>query len=129
MRTMCLGLCAALALSGTAAAQMTAAMRPPGDIARDTLRHPTAVIAFAGVKPGDTVIELLPGGGYYTRLLSAAVGPAGKVFAVVPSFLAQRDPKVVDTMRSLAAEPGYGNVAVVVEGLHAITDQGPADVV
>ena len=32
-------------------------------------------------------------------------------------------------MRSLAAEPGYGNVAVVVEGLHSITDQGPADVV
>ena len=130
MRDLWLGLCAALALGGPVMAQPSAApMRPPGDVARDTLRHPAAVIAFAGVKPGDTVIELLPGGGYFTRLLSAAVGPSGKVFAVVPSFLAERSPKAVETMHALAAEPGYGNVAVVVEGLGHITDQGPADVV
>ena len=129
MRTIWLGLFAALALAGTAGAQPAIPSRPPGDVARDTLRHPAAVIAFARVKPGDTVIELLPGAGYYTRLLSAAVGPTGKVFAVVPSFLAERDPKIVDAMHALAAEPGYGNVAVVVEGLHSITDQGPADLV
>ncbi len=105
------------------------ASRPAGDAARDELRHPFQVMGFAGVKPGDTVIELIPGGGYYTRLLSARVGATGKVFAVVPSFLAQRSPKAVDQMRVLAAEPGYGNVAVVVEGLGSVTDQGPADVV
>ena len=105
------------------------AARPPGDAARDTLRHPAEVMAFAGVKPGDTVIELIPGGGYYTRLLAAAVGPTGKVFAIVPSQLAQMHPEAVTGERALAAEPGYGNVTVVVEGLGAITDQGPADVV
>ena len=139
IRIPAVALMAALAIGGAAAAQTMAPAqmapsplaptRPAGDAARDALRHPAAVIAFAGVKPGDTVIELLPGGGYYTRLLSAAVGPGGKVFAIVPSFLAQRSPKAVDTMRALAAEPGYGNVSVVVEGLGAITDQGPADVV
>ena len=87
------------------------------------------MIAFAGVKPGDTVIEMIPGGGYYTRLLSSAVGPTGKVFAIVPSFLARSKPEAVTSERALAAEPGYGNVAVVVEGLDAITDQGPADVI
>ena len=107
----------------------TAGSRPAADMAADVHRHPKEVVAFAGVKPGDTVIEMIPGGGYYTRLLSAAVGPSGRVFAVVPSFLAQFKPEAVTGERALAAEPGYGNVTVVVEGLGKITDQGPADVV
>lgn len=105
------------------------ASRPPADTAADVHRHPNEVMAFAGVKPGDTVIEMMPGGGYYTRLLSAAVGPKGRVFAVVPNVLAQIKPEAVASERALAAEPGYGNVTVVVEGLGKITDQGPADVV
>ena len=132
MRAVILGTLASLALVGAAGAQPlqpTAAARPAGDVARDTLRHPAQVLAFADVKPGDTVIELIPGGGYYTRLLSAAVGPNGKVFAVIPNYVAEHIPKAVDMERALAAEPGYGNVTVVVEGLGAITDQGPADVV
>ena len=121
---------AAGAVSAAALAQPAASpARPAGDVAKDTLRHPAEVIAFAGVKPGDTVIELIPGGGYYTRLLSAAVGPSGKVFAIVPNQLAQMHPEAVTAERALAAEPGYGNVTVVVEGLGAIPDQGPADVV
>ncbi|WP_174299931.1 class I SAM-dependent methyltransferase [Caulobacter sp. S45] len=103
--------------------------RPPADVAADVHRHPDQVIAFAGVKPGDTVIEMIPGGGYYTRLLSAAVGPGGRVFAVVPNVMAEMKPETVTSERALAAEPGYGNVTVVVEGLGKITDQGPADVV
>ena len=135
MRRMLLAAVAAISLVGIAGsasiAQPTrvAAARPPGDVARDTLRHPAEIIAFAGVKPGDTVIELIPGGGYYTRLLSAAVGPSGKVFAIVPSQFAQIHPEAITGERALAAEPGYANVTVVVEGLGAIADQGPADVV
>ena len=134
MRTV-LAAIAFMALSGAAgpaALAQPAALarsRPAADMAADNHRHPKEVMAFAGVKPGDTVIEMIPGGGYYTRLLSAAVGPNGKVFAVVPSFLAQFKPEVVSSERALAAEPGYGNVTVVVEGLGKITDQGPADVV
>jgi predicted methyltransferase len=127
MRSLIAGALGAMLLAGAAGAQPGA--RPPQDIAKDTLRHPREVLAFAGVKPGDTVIELIPGGGYYTRLLSAAVGPNGKVFAVIPTFLAEHSPKAVDAEKALAAEPGYGNVTVVVEGLGKITDQGPADLV
>jgi predicted methyltransferase len=87
------------------------------------------VLAFAHVKPGDTVIEMIPGGGYFTRLLSAAAGPTGKVYAVVPTWLAQRFPDAVTNMKGLAASPGYGNVTVVIEGLGKIPEQGPADVV
>lgn len=103
--------------------------RPAVDLARDAARHPAEVIAFAGVKPGDTVIEMMPGGGYFTRVLSAAVGPGGKVYAVVPSFLAERFPDGVTALKAMAASPGYGNVAVVVEGLGKLPRQGPADVV
>ena len=58
--------------------------RPEADTKRDADRHPALTLAFAGVKPGDRVVELIPGGGYFTRLLSAVVGPNGKVYAVVP---------------------------------------------
>jgi predicted methyltransferase len=127
MRGLFLGALSTMLFAGAASAQL--GPRPPQDVAKDTLRHPREVLAFAGVKPGDTVIELIPGGGYYTRLLSAAVGPTGKVFAVIPTFLAERFPKAVDGEKALAAEPGYRNVTVVVEGLGRITDQGPADLV
>jgi len=48
----------------------------------DADRKPAEVLAVSGVKPGDTVAEYLPGGGYYTRLLSDVVGPTGKVYAL-----------------------------------------------
>ena len=36
---------------------------------------------FAGIKPGDTVVDLIPGGGYFTRIFSKVVGPTGHVYA------------------------------------------------
>lgn len=54
--------------------------RPAADTVRDADRKPGELMAFAGIKPGTMVAELVPGGGYYTRLLSLAVGPAGHVY-------------------------------------------------
>src|SRR4051812_20219606 len=56
--------------------------RPEADRARDTDRKPVETMAFAGVKPGARIAEISPGGGYYTRLLSKAVGPEGRVYAM-----------------------------------------------
>jgi predicted methyltransferase len=56
--------------------------RSDADKARDADRKPAQLMAFAGIKPGTQVAELAPGGGYYTRLLSLAVGDKGHVFAV-----------------------------------------------
>jgi predicted methyltransferase len=56
--------------------------RPDADKARDADRKPAEVVAFAGVKPGNKVAELAPGGGYFTRVLSGAVGPTGIVYAI-----------------------------------------------
>ncbi len=55
--------------------------RPQTERDRDAVRHPGALLAFAGVKPGDRVSDFMMGGGYFTRILSGAVGPTGKVYA------------------------------------------------
>ena len=65
-----------------------AALSDPGrsaeEISRDNDRKAAAVLAFSGVKPGDKVIDLMPGAGYYTRIFSKLVGPKGHVYSIVP---------------------------------------------
>lgn len=51
------------------------------DQARDSGRKPDQVLALLGVEEGMQVLDLYSGGGYYTELLSALVGPEGKVTA------------------------------------------------
>ena len=55
--------------------------RPAADISRDAGRKPAELLAFAGVKPGMVVVDMLPGAGYFTRLFAKAVGPKGRVYA------------------------------------------------
>ena len=65
------------------------ANRPKADIERDAERKPADMLAFAGVKPGDKVADLIPGKGYFTRLFADVVGPKGVVYAYVPSEFAK----------------------------------------
>jgi predicted methyltransferase len=58
--------------------------RPASDVSRDAARKPGELLAFAEVKPGQKVADFIMGGGYFTRILSAAVGPTGKVHAYQP---------------------------------------------
>jgi predicted methyltransferase len=92
--------------------------RPDADKQRDADRKPAETLAFAGVKPGDKVVELVPGKGYYTRLLSAVVGPKGTVYAVVPPpkpDAAPDAPAPGAAVQAIAKDPHYGNVKVLVE--------------
>ena len=57
-------------------------IRPPEDIARDADRKPGQLLAIAGVHFGEKIAELAPGGGYFTRILTGAVGPRGHVYAI-----------------------------------------------
>ncbi|WP_336917152.1 methyltransferase [Altererythrobacter lauratis] len=103
------------------------ARRPSADTARDPLRKPAEIVAFAGVQPGMAIAEIAPGGGYYTRILAASVGPQGKVYALMPAFFAQR-PGGLDAINALAAE--YGNIEVVVaEGYDTLALPQPVDLV
>ena len=55
----------------------------PEDVqARYVYRHPYETLDYFGVIPGDVVVEALPGGGWYTKILSAYIGPEGKVVGV-----------------------------------------------
>ena len=58
--------------------------RDAEDKARDAGRKPAAVIAFLGINDGMTVIDLIAAGGYYTEVLSLAVGQTGTVYAQNP---------------------------------------------
>jgi len=90
MRTISLAFlgAAAIACAATAApkvdwtAILADSTRPDADKARDADRKPAEVVAFAGVRQGDRIAELAPGGGYFTRILSGAVGPKGIVYAI-----------------------------------------------
>ena len=61
--------------------------RPDTDKKHDADRKPAETIAFAGVKSGDHIVELMPGRGYYTKILSKVVGPKGWVYGFFPSAL------------------------------------------
>ena len=56
--------------------------RTDKDRERDAREKPAEILAFAGVKPGMTVVDMFAGGGYYTELLAGVVGPTGKVLSV-----------------------------------------------
>src|SRR6185295_1405480 len=92
----------AQSVSPAIAAAVADAARPDTDKERDATRKPAETVAFAGVKSGMTVAELGPGRGYYTRILAKAVGPKGKVYAVVTAAQAAR-PGVLDGLNALAA--------------------------
>jgi predicted methyltransferase len=70
--------------------------RPDKDRERDVNRKPELVIAFAGIKPGQNVGELLPGGGYFSRLFCQIVGPAGHLYTVSMIPTVKRDPPPPD---------------------------------
>jgi len=61
--------------------------RAEADRARDAGRKPADVIAFLGIEAGMNVIDIYAAGGYYTEVLSLAVGPDGHVAAQNPAFI------------------------------------------
>ena len=85
---------ASAAHAGETPANIAAALadpaRPAADTARDAARKPGELLALTGVKPGDTVVDFVMGGGYFTRILSAAVDGIRVAEAVASSLLRPR---------------------------------------
>ncbi|MFT5839063.1 MAG: putative methyltransferase [Flavobacteriales bacterium] len=63
----------------TSALEKVLQAQPEDVIARYDARHPQETLDFFGVKPGMTVMEALPGGGWYTKILMPYLGSEGKV--------------------------------------------------
>ena len=119
------------AAGNSAAARYGAALadpaRPATEVARDAARMPAQLLAFAQIAKGAKVGDYVMGGGYLTRILAAAVGPTGRVYAFQPSeFISYKaqygtDQKTVDD--------AYGNVDAVAGPFAAPAFPGPLDTI
>ncbi len=130
-----------VALAASAAASAAVLAPPPyvaaaaaspardGDRAVDARRRGPELAAFAGVKPGDKVLDLIPGGGYFTRLFSLIVGPGGHVYTVWPKPYAQEAASDVAALQALSKQPAWSNVSVAIQPADALTAPAPLDVV
>ncbi|HET6912964.1 MAG TPA: methyltransferase [Rhodanobacteraceae bacterium] len=104
--------------SAATPAYITAAIHDPAraaDSKDDARRQIAAVMTFTGVKPGDSVLELVPGSGYWTRVFSAVVGPDGHVYTVWPDEMEKFSAKSYANWQSLVATPHYKNVTLLKE--------------
>jgi predicted methyltransferase len=101
--------------------------RPAADRARDAARKPAACVAFAGVHPGETIAELFPGTGYFTRIFSRVVGPKGHVYEYVPK---PRKPGAPVAAKQIAADPHYyHNITVYTWPVGKLPVPRPVDLV
>src|SRR5688500_13633131 len=58
-------------------AAIAAPTRTPANVLRDRYRHPAETLAFFGVDPTDTLVEIWPGGGWYTEILAPLLADRG----------------------------------------------------
>ena len=122
-------------------AQIATALADPAraDQAGDDARRKAAeVIAFTGAGPGSTVVDFLPGAGYWTRILTGVVGPTGHVYAQWPAAGAKYATKALPALqaRNLAnvtaevlttngvATPAPVNIVLTVQNYHDIPNGG-----
>lgn len=104
--------------------------RPAEDTARDANRKPAEMLEFAGVTPGKTVVDLMPGKGYFTRLFAKAVGPNGHVYAWFPSdvdaLLKGKSPAILVVTNDTVH---YPNVSLIHGALAKFVTPQPVDIV
>src|SRR5882724_4347001 len=125
----------AVVMAAAPTAKMKAAVadsnRPGDDTKRDENRKPAEMLAFAGIAKGKVVVDMLPGGGYFTRIFAKAVEPNGRVYAY---FGAQNDAR----LKSDGKDPdnlfadfkrSYKNLGVIHGPLSQFVTPEPVDVV
>ncbi|QUD88791.1 class I SAM-dependent methyltransferase [Phenylobacterium montanum] len=110
------------------AAAVADASRPADDKARDADRKPAEMLAFAGVKPGDKVVDFIAGKGYFTKLFSAAVGPKGVVYKYAPTEFAQFS-KTPLPANGAPGDPDRKNVIFLTSPANSFTTPEPVDIV
>jgi predicted methyltransferase len=78
------------------------------DVARDKYRHPIETLSFFGLKPDMTVVEIWPGGGWYTDILAPYLHDHGKLYAAV-----SKGENAAEYEKKLADDPArFGKVTV-----------------
>jgi predicted methyltransferase len=114
------GVCAALAFAVQAkeselAKAVSNSARTQDLVARDKFRHPEKELEFLGVEPGMTVVEIQPGGGYWTEILGPYLKDKGMYYTTVtPRANGDRAAKAADAWQQKLGEKKaqWGNVKV-----------------
>jgi predicted methyltransferase len=108
--------------------------RTPAFVQRDAARHPLEELEFFGVRPAMTLVEIDPGGGYWTEILAPYLKEAGTYYAAVPSPNDPDAPKPgKDRFRAkIAADPQvYGKILLTElgPGHYDVAPAGTADLI
>ena len=147
------GLAGAAHADDTLKAAIASKDRTPANAARDAARHPYETLSFFGIKPSMTVVELSPGGGWYTEILAPYLRDQGKLIAAgespestnagakryadnltkklasKPAMFDKVQRGVFEPPRAYNfAAPGSVDMVVTFRNLHNWTDEGDAKV-
>lgn len=91
-------------VADTIKAAMASEGRPPADMERDRNRKPVDTLAFFQLEDDMRVLEMLPGGGWYTRLLAPVLRDNGEIYVAIGT----------DSVRDqLMTEPGFDHINVL----------------
>lgn len=124
-----LTLCSLCGSAQTTNDELQAALNNPSrsdaDKARDSQRKPVAVLSFFGIGKGMTVMDIMASGGWYTEVLSNAVGKSGKVYAQnIQVFLNYND-RMYD--KAITARLAGNRLPNVIRWDHEFSDLGAAN--
>jgi predicted methyltransferase len=124
---------AASAPDPTLVSAVASPARNPAAAARDSVRHPVEELTFFGLKPAMTVVELWPGGGYWTDILGPYLAPSGRYYiALPPAGNAEEDAGMKRFHARIAAEKerlGTLHETILGAGHFDIAPPGSADLV
>lgn len=85
-------------------AAMAAESRPAADVERDRNRRPLETLNFFGMKDNMRVLELIPGGGWYTRILGPTLAENGKLYVAIGAGRVSEN---------LLSQPGFEDVELL----------------
>jgi predicted methyltransferase len=131
--------CASLAARSAVTTRLDGAIagthRTPAEHARDVYRHPRETLLFFGLRPDQTVVEILPIGGWYTKIIAPVVRRHGRYIAAMPPATAGNangENSRQAYLSILAAAPALLDKVQVVDfdpGVQPIVPDGTADMV
>ena len=115
-------------------AAVASPLRQPSETARDPVRHPVEELTFFGLAQSQTVVELWPGGGYWTDILGPYLAPHGHYYVALPKagVDADEDAPVPRWRRRFTSQPErYGSIIQTTLGRDSfdIAPPGSADLV
>jgi predicted methyltransferase len=94
---------------------MASDARTEKEIERDRNRKPISTLQFFGLRDDMRIIELIPGGGWYTKLLAPVMAEKGEYFAALGTGRIEE---------SLAGKPGFENINIVAKDVKIYRPEG-----